>query len=276
MRRRLSRGSTVLTAAALGMMGAGHAQAHPSMHAHREGQKAHVTVTPSTGYPGTFFHVGFRAPDRAGKVGGEERYYVVSASGPAGGGNCASEVSRDAGSTRAHARVRATLKPGPEGWCTGTFHGTVTEQERPACPRREACPMYVVLVRRVGRFSFTVGPQPPGGDITPPAFAGLESAAACTPGPQRPGQTTPYHLSWRAAHDAVTPRSRIVYDIFMSSTSGGENYTQPNWTTAPGVTKFQTPGLPSHSSVYFVVRARDQGGNEDANQIERPGVDPCL
>lgn len=269
-------GWTGLTLAVAGMSLAGPVTAGPLPSAQGQAGTAKVTLMPSTGYPGTFFHVDFRAPDRTGRAGGKTRYYEVSASGPAGGRNCASDVVRDVGGTRAHAHVRVTLKPGAAGWCLGTFHGTVSEQERPACPYREVCPQYIVLLKRIGKFSFTVQAQPAGGDSTPPTFAGLVSAQACTPGPQRPGETTPYHLGWRAAHDAVTPSSQIVYDIFMSSTPGAENYSQPAWTTSPGVTKFQTPGLSSHGSFYFVVRARDQAGNEDGNQIERQGVDPCL
>jgi hypothetical protein len=41
------------------------------------------------------------------------------------------------------------------------------------------------------------------------------------------------------------------------------------------VTTFKTPGLPSHGSFYFVVRARDAAGNEDRNTIELHGSDPC-
>jgi hypothetical protein len=275
VKRGLVLGWSVLIAVIVGMALAGQVTARPRASARRHGPAAKITVKPSTGYPGAFFHIGFRAPDRTGTTGGEVRYYEISASGPTGDGNCASDVVRDVENTGAHARIRVTLKPGRTGWCLGTFHGTVTEQERPACPYREACPLYVVL-KTIGKFSFTVQAQPPGGDTTPPAFSGLVGAEACTPGPQRPGETTPYHLSWRAAHDAVTPSSQIVYDVFMSSAPGGERYSQPTWTTTPGVTRFQTPGLASHGTFYFVVRARDQAGNEDTNRIERQGVDPCL
>jgi len=113
-------------------------------------------------------------------------------------------------------------------------------------------------------------------DTTPPAFAGLERAFACTPGPQRPGQTTPFTLTWRPAHDNRTPSAQIVYDVYLATTPGGERYAAPTWTTAPGVTSYRTPGLASHGSFYFVVRARDRAGNEDRNTVERRGIDPCL
>jgi hypothetical protein len=136
------------------------------------------------------------------------------------------------------------------------------------------CPKFVSVLRTLGRFTFEV--QTTSKDTAPPAFAGLQRAFACTPGPQRPGETTPFALSWTAATDDVTPSSEIVYDVFVSTTSGGEDFSQPTWTTAPGVTQFTTPGLASHGTFYFVVRARDQAGKEDQNRVERHGIDPCL
>jgi hypothetical protein len=133
----------------------------------------------------------------------------------------------------------------------------------------------VTLLGTVGRFSFEVGRRSHA-DRSPPTFAGIKTANACTPGPQRPGQTTPFTLTWDTATDAATPKSKIVYDVYESGTAGGEDFSHPSWTTAPGVTSFQTPGLPSHGTFYFVVRARDQAGNEDRNRVERLGVDPCL
>ena len=96
------------------------------------------------------------------------------------------------------------------------------------------------------------------------------------PGPQRPGETTPFTLTWDPATDDVTPSSAIVYDVYESATAGGENFSTPTWTTAPGVTSFKTPGLPSHGTFYFVVRAHDQAGNEEHNDVELRGNDPCL
>jgi hypothetical protein len=120
-------------------------------------------------------------------------------------------------------------------------------------------------------FSFVVlsGIQPPSGGTTPPSFEGLQKAIACSP-IVRPW---PYELTWKAATDNVTPSSQIVYDIFLSHTRGGEDFSHPTWTTASGVTSFETPPLNEPS--YFVVRARDQAGNEDQNTVEREGEDPC-
>jgi len=105
-------------------------------------------------------------------------------------------------------------------------------------------------------------------------FAGLKWAATCIPGPVKEGETSSYHLEWEAAK-AKTSRHKIVYNVYEATTPGGENYSQPTYTTAPGVTSFDTPQLPVEDTYYFVVRARDRIGNEDSNTVEREGQDLC-
>jgi hypothetical protein len=106
-------------------------------------------------------------------------------------------------------------------------------------------------------------------------FAGLRWAATCIPGPVKVGETSSYHLEWKAAKAKRTPRRKIVYAIYETTTRGGENYAQPTYTTAPGVTSFDTPQLALEDTYYFVVRARDRMGNEDSNTVEREGQDLC-
>jgi hypothetical protein len=243
----------------------------PAAAAHRV-RRVTVSVTPASGAATASFAVTFRAPNRAAPANG--RYYEVQASGPANVSGCAATGEASINVARAHTRVTAVLSAtsSPRGWCPGAYHGTVVEFQRPVCAPAAPCPQYIILRGTLGKFRFRVMT---GGNPTAPTFAGLESAFACTPGAQRPGQTTPFTLTWQPATDPVTPSNEIVYDIYESTTSGGESYSQPTWTTGPGVTTFKTPGLPSHGTFYFVVRARDQAGNEDHNTVERPGVDPC-
>jgi hypothetical protein len=113
-------------------------------------------------------------------------------------------------------------------------------------------------------------------DRTPPTFAGLQSATTCIPGPIGGGQTTSYSLSWDPAADNRTPTGRIVYDVYQASTSGGEDFSSPTYTTPPGATSFATPPLSADKQVYFVVRARDKAGNSDSNTVERQGVNTCV
>jgi hypothetical protein len=113
-------------------------------------------------------------------------------------------------------------------------------------------------------------------DRKPPMFAGLESAITCIPGPIGQGSTASYHLTWEAAMDKVSPSSAIVYDVYQSGTSGGEDFSTPTYTTSPGATSFDTPPLPVDETFYFVVRATDEAGNTDSNTVEREGVNPCV
>ena len=77
-------------------------------------------------------------------------------------------------------------------------------------------------------------------DQIPPTFAGLKSATTCIPGPIGEGRTSSYHLSWEAATDNVTPSSKIVYNVYQATTAGGEDFSQPTYTTA-GVKKPRSP-----------------------------------
>jgi hypothetical protein len=115
-----------------------------------------------------------------------------------------------------------------------------------------------------------------GRDRTPPVFGGLDRATTCIPGPVGGDRLSRYHLSWHAARDDLTPRSRIVYDIYMATTPGGESFAHPTYTSAAGANSFATPPLSSIEQHYFVVRARDAARNRDRNRRERLGTNLCL
>lgn len=115
-----------------------------------------------------------------------------------------------------------------------------------------------------------------GHDRSPPVFTGLDKATTCIPGPIGGDRLSRYHLTWHAAKDAVTPRSRIVYDIYPSATPGGESIGHPTYTTEPGATSFATPPLSSVQQHWFIVRARDAAGNHDRNKREQLGANLCL
>jgi hypothetical protein len=107
------------------------------------------------------------------------------------------------------------------------------------------------------------------------AFAGLTAATTCIGGPIGGGRTSSYHLSWEPAIEK-NKHSRFVYEVYQATAPGGENFSTPTFTTAPGVTSFDTPQLPTEDIFYFVVRARDQAGNEDSNTVEREGQNLCV
>ncbi len=239
---------------------------------------AYVRVTPATGYANTTFVLSFRVSERTGGYGSSQRHDVLTASAPASARGCISTLYVRVPDASAGAHIRVTLAPRRLGgrWCKGVYHGRIEELQTPLCPRGALCPTYVLVRGIVGRFTLKVRDvSPAGADTTPPSFTGLKAAFACTPGPQRPGQTTPFTLSWQAATDDVTPSSQIVYDVYVSATPGAEDFSRQTWTTPAGVTSYRTPGLPSHGTFYFVVRARDSAGNQDRNVVEQRGVDPC-
>jgi hypothetical protein len=95
-------------------------------------------------------------------------------------------------------------------------------------------------------------------DQTPPVFAGLASATAAG---------TAVLLTWPAATDAIDP-SNLVYDVYVATTAGGEDFTSPSYVVAGGAS-FTVENLAVGTTYDFVVRARDTSGNEDTNTIEK-------
>lgn len=97
-------------------------------------------------------------------------------------------------------------------------------------------------------------PTPPPPSSGGPVFAGLKSATLCIAGAAGAPQVVPparsYSLSWNPATDPVTPSDKIVYDIYYSSTSGGENFSSPLATTGPGATAY-SGSVPGSGAAYF-------------------------
>ena len=250
------------------------------------GLSTHVSVKPGSGNPRTRFVLSLRIPEATGTFGSVVRHDTLSVSGPRGR-RCVSSVTVRLRSAKRGARLTLTLRPaslGTGGWCTGEFNGRVVQHEGLRCPPRpmHVCPDFLLAPRTIARFRFHVAPGSTGGSsgsgpaADRPTFAGLVSATTCNSFPPavlpRPSG---YILTWQAATDPGTASSAIVYDIYVATAPGGENYAQPMWITQPGVTSFTTPALAHSGPIYFVVRARDAAGNEDDNTVERQGVTQC-
>ena len=93
-------------------------------------------------------------------------------------------------------------------------------------------------------------------DGTPPVFGGVTGLTdAMTSGA--------LIASWAAAADPATP---ISYEVFRSTTSGGQNFTSPATTTT--ATSALLTGMANNVPYYIVVRARDAGGVSDTNVVE--------
>ena len=95
------------------------------------------------------------------------------------------------------------------------------------------------------------------GDNTPPTFGGLVSATDMAIG-------NTVALSWGTATDPSYP---ITYNVYMSTTSGGQDFGTPDYMTDQ--TSLQVSGLTDDQEYFFVVRAEDSAGNEDTNNVER-------
>ncbi len=94
-----------------------------------------------------------------------------------------------------------------------------------------------------------------------PSFAGLERASVLS--------TTTAGLAWSAATDDTTPASGIRYFIYIATSSGGYNFSSPQFITAPGITTHEVSGLSPGQVYYFVVRAVDTSDNADSNVLEK-------
>ncbi|MGZ3416479.1 MAG: fibronectin type III domain-containing protein [Polyangiales bacterium] len=105
-------------------------------------------------------------------------------------------------------------------------------------------------------------------DTTAPTFGGLSSLTVLGP--------TSMVATWSAATYDVAPSVDIVYDLFVASASGAQDFTKaPAYTTAPGATSYTITGLKPKQNVFLVVRARDPYGNSDANKIEKGATTPA-
>jgi hypothetical protein len=98
-------------------------------------------------------------------------------------------------------------------------------------------------------------------DTTPPTFGGVQSATAI--------DQSHVALAWSPATDPVTPQGMISYRVYVSATSGGEDFSQPMLTTPAGATGSLLQGMQGGTTFYFVVRAVDAAGNEDTNTVEK-------
>lgn len=94
-------------------------------------------------------------------------------------------------------------------------------------------------------------------DHDPPEFAGLTGAIPVGAGTVQ--------LGWDAADD----RSKVTYRVWSAAAPGAEPFDQAP-IAETGETTITIAGLPVGATpTYFVVRARDSHGNEDANVVER-------
>ncbi len=102
-------------------------------------------------------------------------------------------------------------------------------------------------------------------DGTPPNFLGLDSVTNVT--------ATTADLAWKDAIDDKSATADIVYDVYESTTAGGQDFTAPpRATSEKGATKMTLTGISPATKLFWVVRARDAAGNRDSNKVEKNGT----
>jgi hypothetical protein len=118
---------------------------------------------------------------------------------------------------------------------------------------------YDVVVRAVGLAGLEDGnthrlSAAPATDTTPPVFAGLTSATTAGSGA--------IALAWAPATDSQTPADAMTYLVFMSTSPGAEDFSNPIAVSNPGATSITIEHLAGATQPrYFVVLARDAAGN---------------
>jgi hypothetical protein len=99
-------------------------------------------------------------------------------------------------------------------------------------------------------------------DSSPPTFAGFTKATVDS-------LARTVTLEWDPGKDDKTTPDLLVYDVYEASRAGGEVFTgPPRASSDPGASSVTLTDLTPDTTLYWVVRARDQGGNHDANVVE--------
>jgi hypothetical protein len=97
-------------------------------------------------------------------------------------------------------------------------------------------------------------------DKVPPVFAGVSSASTTS--------DTRIALTWDPASDDVTAPERISYVVYASKKSHAQDFSKPFAIVPAGSGGALMSQLDPGAPYFFVVRARDEAGNEDKNTKE--------
>jgi len=103
-------------------------------------------------------------------------------------------------------------------------------------------------------------------DNVPPTFAGLKSATVNDDGS--------ISLTWDPATDNDSQSSGIAYAVYSGTKAGAEDFSAPYMYTPSGANGAELTGIVPGKDYFWVVRAVDQAGNEDANSVEKSTLPP--
>lgn len=70
-------------------------------------------------------------------------------------------------------------------------------------------------------------------------------------------------ITWNAATASLTSTDQIVYNVYVATAAGGENFAKPTAVSPPGATSLVVGDLQAKTQYYVVVRAVDSSGNMD-------------
>jgi len=103
-------------------------------------------------------------------------------------------------------------------------------------------------------------------DAVPPVFAGAQSSVA--------ENARAILVTWSPASDNSDPAGALVYHVYAATSPGGQNFSSPTATTAPGATSQVLSTLNPSTSYFIVVRAQDTSGNRDSNAVQVSSTTP--
>ncbi len=105
-------------------------------------------------------------------------------------------------------------------------------------------------------FNFTAANS---ADTGLPVFGGVTSLTVPTKNSMTVGWT-------QGTDPAGSPQAALVYDVYLATTAGGHNFSNPPVvTSSAGSASVPLTLLTSNTTYFIVVRCRDQAGNTDAN-----------
>ncbi|MBL4889693.1 MAG: fibronectin type III domain-containing protein [Candidatus Lindowbacteria bacterium] len=94
-------------------------------------------------------------------------------------------------------------------------------------------------------------------DVTVPAFSGVNTVKKLS--------DNTFIVDWQPATDDGTEQSKIVYDLYVATEDGGQDFAIPTVSTEPGAVKHEFTDVEEDRFYFVVVRARDESGNREKN-----------
>ncbi len=146
---------------------------------------------------------------------------------------------------------------------------TIVGDERGIVPDLETATDYYVVCRAVDASgneaeNFVEVTATTKSDDEAPEFQGVTNILNITP--------TGFDVEWNPGSDNQTAEDALVYQVYVSETSGGHDFSEDSddlkATSMPGATGVTVAGLGSNTDYYVVVRALDLAENQSQTTVE--------